>query len=91
MVATPYPPYVTDAPCRAIALTGQARTVATAEDTETEADWLVQIALDHDVQPGHLVTVACDDAALAGRLLQVARVGGRTHAWGRDLWCIHTD
>lgn len=92
MVATPLAAYAVDVPARVQALSGQARVVQLAADTEVIADYLVVVPADHVVASGHLVDVtAAGDAALTGRTLRVEKVARGTELWERDLFCILDD
>lgn len=92
MVATPKTAYAVDVPARVQALSGQARVLQLADDTEVIADYLVVVPADRVVATGHLVDVtASDDAALTGRSLRVEKVARGTERFERDLFCTLDD
>jgi hypothetical protein len=89
---TPHPAYATVA-CRIQALAGEARVVATADDEETSADYLIAVPRSvHEVREGHLGKVTdTGDPALDGRTLAVVQVARGTHRFERDLFCTLID
>lgn len=85
-------PYAADVPARIQALSGQARVIQLADDTETIADYLVAIPAEHAPKAGHLVDVtASGDAALTGRTLRIEKVATGTERFERDLFCTLDD
>lgn len=90
--AVPKDPYATDVPARVLALSGQARVIQLADDTEVIADYLVTVPASRVVATGHLVDVtACTDADLTGRALRVEKVVRGTERFERDLFCTLDD
>jgi hypothetical protein len=89
---TPHAAYATVA-CRIQALAGEARVVATADDEETSADYLIAVPRSvHQVREGHLGKVTdTGDPALDGRTLSVVQVARGTHRFERDLFCTLID
>lgn len=91
-VLTPHAPYAADVPARVQALSGEARTVQLADDTEVIADYLVVIPADHVVAGGHLVDVTnSEDPALTGLTLRVEKAVLGTERFERDLFCTLAD
>jgi hypothetical protein len=92
MVATPLAPYATDVPARIQALSGQARVVQLADDTEVIADYLVVVPAAQVVATGHLADVTTSgDPDLTGRTLRVEKVARGTERFERDLFCTLDD
>lgn len=91
-IAVPLDPYATDVPARVLALSGQARVVQLADDTEVIADYLVAIPASYVVASGHLVDItATGDPDLTGRSLRVEKVVRGTERFERDLFCTLDD
>lgn len=89
---TPKPPYYSDVPARILALSGQARVLQLADDTEVIADYLVVVPADKVVSGGHLVDVTdSEDPALNGRTLRVEKAVMGTERFERDLFCTLAD
>lgn len=89
---TPKAPLYSDVPARVQALSGEARTVQLADDTEVIADYLVVIPADKVVAGGHLVDVAdTEDPALTGLTLRVEKAVLGTERFERDLFCTLAD
>lgn len=92
MVAVPKTPYATAVAARVLALSGQARVLQLADDTEVVADYLVVIPADQVVAGGHLVEVTdSEDPSLNGRTLRVEKVAMGTERFARDLFCTLDD
>jgi hypothetical protein len=89
---TPKAAYATDVPARVLALSGQARILQLADDTEVIADYLVVIPAEHVVAGGHLIDVTdSEDPALNGRTLRVEKAAMGTERFERDLFCTLDD
>lgn len=88
----PIAPYATNVPARIQALSGQARVVQLADDTEVIADYLVVVPANQVAETGHLVDVtASTDPDLTGRSLRVEKVVRGTERFERDLFCTLDD
>lgn len=91
-VAVAKAPYATAVPARVLALSGQARVIQLADDTEVIADYLVVIPAHHVVAGGHLVDITdSTDPDLTGRALRVEKVARGTERFERDLFCTLDD
>jgi hypothetical protein len=92
MVAVPKTPYAVDQPCRALALSQQAKEVVAADDPETVADYLIVVPAALEPAEKDLVTIACpSDPLLDGRVLEVQQVVRGSIRWERDLMCNLVD
>lgn len=90
MVLLPWPPHY-EGPARVLALTGEARRVVTADDTEIVVDYLFQISHDvNNVRPGQLVEVLEGDPSWQGTA-RVMQVVTGTERFTRDVFAVLID
>jgi hypothetical protein len=88
----PNEPYAADIPARIQALSGQARVIQLADDTEVIVDYLVVIPARYAPKSGHLVDVTdSGDPALDGRALRIEKAVTGTERFERDLFCTLDD
>jgi len=90
MIAAEHAPYF-NGPCRAVALSGEARVAVAVGDQSVIADYLIVVPLDVDALEGHLAVLAgTGDPVFDGRTLQVLQVVRGTERFERDLFCTLT-